>query len=124
MQNFVGQQIDRYRIIERLGMGGMAVVYKAYDTRLEREVAIKIIRTDEIPESQHERLMQRFEREAKAQARFSHPNIVPVHDYGEVNESPYLVMEYIRGGTLKERIHGPVDWRQAIYWLLPVADAL
>ena len=124
MQNYVGQQIDRYRITERLGMGGMAVVYKAYDTRLERDVALKLIRTGEIPESQHERLFKRFEREAKAQARFSHRNIIPVFDYGEVDGSPYLVMAFISGGTLKERLHGPVDWRQAVRWLIPVAEAL
>ncbi|MBG0785457.1 MAG: serine/threonine protein kinase [Anaerolineaceae bacterium] len=124
MQNYVGQQIDRYRITERLGMGGMAVVYKAYDTRLERDVALKLIRTGEIPESQHDRLFKRFEREAKAQARFSHRNIVPVYDYGEVDGSPYLVMAFISGGTLKEHLHGPVDWRQAVHWLIPVAEAL
>ena len=124
MQNYVGQQIDRYRIIERLGMGGMAVVYKAFDTRLERDVALKLIRVDEIPASQHERLMKRFEREAKAMAKFSHPNIVPVHDYGEMDGSPYLVMEYIPGGTLKERISKPIPWEQAVQWLAPVANAL
>ncbi len=124
MQNYVGQQIDRYRIIERLGMGGMAVVYKAYDTRLERDVALKLIRTEAIPPEQYERLMKRFEREAKAQARFKHPHIVAVHDYGEVDNSPYLVMDFISGGTLKDRLHGPVDWRQAVRWLIPVAEAL
>jgi serine/threonine protein kinase len=124
MQNYVGQQIDRYRITERLGQGGMAVVYKAYDTRLERDVALKLIRVDEIPASQHERLMKRFEREAKAMAKFSHPNIVPVHDYGEIDGSPYLVMEYVDGGTLKDRIKGPVNYQQAIQWVLPIADAL
>ena len=124
MQNYIGQQIDRYRITERLGMGGMAVVYKAYDTRLERDVALKLIRTESIPQDQHERLFKRFEREAKAQARFSHRNIVPVHDYGEVDGSPYLVMAFISGGTLKERLQGPVDWRQAVRWLIPVAEAL
>jgi eukaryotic-like serine/threonine-protein kinase len=124
MQDFVGKQIDRYRITERLGMGGMAVVYKAYDTRLERDVALKLIRIDEIPVSQHARLMKRFEREAKAQAKFSHPNIVAVHDYGEVDGSPYLVMEYIQGGTLKNRIDQPVDYVQAVRWLAPIADAL
>jgi serine/threonine protein kinase len=124
MQNYVGQQIDRYRITERLGMGGMAVVYKAYDTRLERDVALKLIRTESIPQDQHKRLFKRFEREAKAQARFKHPHIVAVHDYGEVDNSPYLVMDFISGGTLKEHLHGPVDWRQAVRWLIPVAEAL
>jgi serine/threonine protein kinase len=124
MQNYVGQQIDRYRIIERLGMGGMAVVYKAFDTRLERDVALKLIRVDEIPASQHERLMKRFEREAKAMAKFSHPNIVPVYDYGEVDGSPYLVMEYIPGGTLKDKTGKPVPVETALSWIAPIADAL
>jgi serine/threonine protein kinase len=124
MQNYVGQQIDRYRITERLGTGGMAVVYKAYDTRLERDVALKLIRTEAIPPEQYERLMKRFEREAKAQARFDHKHIVHVYDYGEVQGSPYLVMSYVPGGTLKEKTGQPVDYRQAIQWLLPVADAL
>ena len=124
MQNYVGQQIDRYRIIERLGMGGMAVVYKAFDTRLERDVALKLIRVDEIPASQHERLMKRFEREAKAMAKFSHPNIVPVYDYGEVDGSPYLVMEYIPGGTMKDKTGQPVPVEIALSWIAPIADAL
>ena len=124
MQNYVGQQIDRYRVTERLGMGGMAVVYKAYDTRLERDVAIKIIRTDEIPLSQHERLLKRFEREAKSQARFTHRNIVPIYDYGDVGGAPYLVMSYIPGGTLKLRTGQPVPYPQALGWLIPIADAL
>jgi len=124
LQNYIGQQIDRYRITKRLGMGGMAVVYKAYDIRLERDVALKLIRTDEIPASQHDRLMKRFEREAKSQARFSHPNIVPVFDYGEVNGSPYIVMDYVAGQSLKQRLSGPVPCRHAVEWLIPIADAL
>jgi eukaryotic-like serine/threonine-protein kinase len=124
MQNYIGQHIDRYRITERLGTGGMAVVYKAYDTRLERDVALKLIRTEAIPPQQYDRLMKRFEREAKAQARFDHKHIVHVYDYGEVQGAPYLVMSYVPGGTLKEKTGQPVDYRQAIQWLLPVADAL
>ena len=124
MQDYLGLQIDRYRITERLGMGGMAVIYKAYDTRLERDVAIKLIRTQAIPAQQHDQLLKRFEREAKAQAQFNHPNIVPVYEYGISDGSPYLVMEYIPGGTLKDRIHGPMDFHQAVQWILPIADAL
>lgn len=124
MQNHVGKQIDHYRIIERLGMGGMAVDYKAYDTRLARNVALKLIRVDDIPASQHKRPMKRFEREAKAMAKFSHLNIVPVYDYSEVNGSPVLVMEHIPYGTLKERSSSPVPYEEALQWLIPIADAL
>lgn len=124
MQNYIGKQIDRYRILAQQGMGGMAVVYRAYDARLERDVAIKVIRTESIPPEQVERLMKRFEFEAKAQAQFSHPHIVPVYDYGDVGGSPYLVMEYIAGGTLKDKLGKPVPYTQAIRWLAPIADAL
>jgi serine/threonine protein kinase len=124
MQNYIGQQIDRYRILAQQGMGGMAVVYKAYDTRLERDVAIKVIRTDAIPQDQHVRLLNRFEREAKSQAQFSHPNIVPVYDYGQVDGSPYLVMEYIAEGTLKDRLQKPIPYRTGLKWILPIVDAL
>ncbi|MBG0785453.1 MAG: protein kinase [Anaerolineaceae bacterium] len=124
MQNFVGKQIDRYQILECLGTGGMAVVYKAYDLRLERDVALKLIRTEAIPREQHEHLFKRFEREAKAQAKFENENIVHVYNYGEINGSPYLVMAYLPGGTLKDRLCGPIEWRQAVHWVIPIAQAL
>ena len=124
MQDYVGKNIDRYRVISRQGMGGMAVVYHALDTRLDRDVAIKLIRTESIPQDQYEHLMKRFEREAKSQARFSHPNIVPVYDYGEVDGAPYLVMEYIPGGTLKDIVGKPIDYLKVTKWLRPIADAL
>jgi len=124
MQEYIGKQIDRYHVIERQGMGGMAVVYHAYDTRLERDVALKLIRTENIPQSQQEQLLKRFEREAKAQAKFSHPHIVPIHDYGEVDGIPYLVMDYVRGGTLKQLTGQPMAYRQALRLVLPIADAL
>jgi eukaryotic-like serine/threonine-protein kinase len=120
----IGKEINHYRLIKQQGIGGMAIVYHAYDARLERDIAIKLIRTQAIPAQQHERLMNRFQREAKAQAQFNHPNIVPVYDYGVHEGMPYLVMEYIPGGTLKERIKGPVDVQQAVAWVLPIADAL
>ncbi len=125
MQNLIGKQIDRYQIIEQVGQGGMAVVYRALDVRLEREVALKIIRIDEIPASQHARLLKRFEREAKAMAKFAHAHIVPVFDYGEHLGTPYLVMAFLAGGTLKDAIKtGGMAWRQALATVLPVADAL
>jgi len=124
MQDFTGQQIDRYRITESLGMGGMAVVYKAYDTRLERDLAIKFIRIGEIPESQHVRIRKRFEQEARTQASFNHPNIVPAHDYGEFNDTPYLVLGYMPGGTLKERIKDGINLTESLGIIIPIVDAV
>ena len=120
----IGKSIDQYHILEQLGQGGMATVYRAYDTRLERDVAIKIIRTDEIPPSQLEMLLKRFEREVKSQARFSHPNIVPVFDFGEYEGMPYLVMEYLQVGTLRDKMHGTLPLGTAVAVLAPIASAL
>lgn len=119
-----GDSIGRYHILEQLGEGGMAAVYKAYDTRLEREVAVKFLRTELFGEAVLEQLYRRFEREAKALARLSHFHIVKIYDYGEYENTPYLVMEYIPGGTLKSRMGKPVPWREAVGLLLPVARAI
>ncbi len=102
----------------------MATVFKAYDTRLEREVAIKIIRHDAFPPNQLTMMLKRFEREAKALAGLSHPNIVGVIDYGEYEGLPYLVMVYLSGGTFRDRIARPMPWRNAVRLLIPVAHAL
>jgi eukaryotic-like serine/threonine-protein kinase len=104
MAGLIGQNLGRYQILERLGEGGMATVYKAYDTRLEREVAIKVIRREAFPPEEMELLLKRFERESKSLAKLSHPNIVGVIDYGEYEGLPYLVMVYLPGGTLKSRL--------------------
>ena len=121
MDNLIGQSIGRYKIIEQLGQGGMATVFKAFDTRLEREVAIKLIRHDSISSQAMPIMLKRFEIEAKALARLSHYHIVKVHDYGEYSGAPYLVMEFFRGGSLKP---GRMPFRQAAALLAPVADAL
>ena len=103
----------------------MATVFKAYDTRLETDVAVKVIRTENLPQSGVERALKRFEREAKALARLTHPNIVPIIDYGEHAGSPYLVMKYLPGGTLKQMLKGrPMPWQEAAHLLIPVARAL
>lgn len=124
MSDFTGLTIGRYQILEPLGKGGMASVYKAYDVNLEREVAIKFIRREALPAEQHENVLRRFEREAKALARLSHPNIVGIMDYGEHDGSPYLVMEYLPGGTVKQQLGSPMPWQRAVRLLLPVAQAL
>jgi serine/threonine protein kinase len=123
--NLTGQSIGRYHILEQLGEGGMATVYKAFDTRLETDVAVKVIRTEALPQNAVERALKRFEREAKALARLTHPNIIPVIDYGEHSGHPYLVMKYLPGGTLKQTLRGkPIPWQKALKMLVPIAQGL
>ena len=124
MTDLIGRSLDRYHILEQLGEGGMATVYKAYDTRLERDVAVKVIRVDQFTPASLQGVLARFEREAKSLARLSHPNIVGIIDYGEHEGVPYLVMVYLPGGTLKEKLGKPMPWGQAARLLLPVAEAL
>ncbi len=124
MTNLIGQSLGRYHILEQLGEGGMAIVYKAYDTRLETDVAVKVIRTENLTLGTMERALKRFEREAKALARLTHPNIVKVTDYGDYEGKPYLVMPYLPGGTLKQKLGKPIPWQEAARLLLPIARAL
>ena len=126
MTNLIGQSLGRYHILEQIGEGGMAIVYKAFDTRLETDVAVKVIRTDQLAPAILERALKRFEREAKALARLNHSNIVNVSDYGEEEGLPYLVMPFMPGGTLKEKLRaqGKIGWQDTARLLLPVAKAL
>jgi serine/threonine protein kinase len=124
MTNLIGKSLGRYHILEQLGEGGMAVVYKAYDTRLETDVAVKVIRTENILPSVLERALKRFEREAKSLAKLTHPNIVKVMDYGDYEGKPYLVLPYLPGGTLKKKLGKPIPWQEAVEMLLPIAEAL
>jgi serine/threonine protein kinase/formylglycine-generating enzyme required for sulfatase activity len=124
MTNLIGTSLGRYHILEQLGEGGMATVYKAYDTRLEREVAVKVIRREAFPAEHHARIFKRFEREARALSKLNHPHIVRVGEYGEYDNSPFLVMEFITGGTLKQKLGSPLPWVTAIQLVLPIAQAL
>ncbi len=117
----IGKSIDRYHILEKLGEGGMATVYKAFDTRLERDVAIKLLRTERLDS---QKAIKRFEIEAKTLAHLNHPNIVKILDYGEQNGTPYLVMENIPGGTLKDKLGRPNKLKDAAKLLAPIARAL
>jgi len=124
MTNLIGHSIGRYHILEKLGEGGMAVVYKAYDMHLERDVAIKLIRRNAFSPDVLDRVLKRFDREAKSLAKLTHPNIVSIIDYGEFEDSPYLVMPYLQGGTLKQYLGKPMVWLKAIELLIPIGDAL
>jgi eukaryotic-like serine/threonine-protein kinase len=124
MSDIPGQNLGRYHMVEPLGRGGMATVYKAFDTRLERQVAVKVIRREAVSDEMSETLLRRFEREAKSLAQMSHLHIVNIFDYGEHQSSPYLVMEYLPGGTLKGQTGKPCAFQEAARLLSPVGRAL
>jgi len=124
MSGLIGQSLGHYQILEEIGEGGMATVYKARDTHLDREVAIKIIRREVFSPNQLDTILKRFEREAKSLAGLLHPNIVSVIDYGKHDGLPYLVMAYLPGGTLKELLGNPMPWRYSVRFLIPIVRAL
>src|SRR5258705_13031284 len=124
MSTLVGTLLNgRYRLDAQAGSGGMSTVYRAFDTVLERQVAIKLMHREIATDSDQ---LERFRREARAVAQLSHPHIVGVIDAGEDDNRPYIVFEYVEGETLKDRIRElgrlPVD--EALAYAIEIARAL
>src|SRR5215469_17708151 len=101
LSTLIGRSLGQFRIDDRIGAGGMATVFKAYQPNLDRYVAVKVL------PAYHARdpvFLKRFTQEARSVAKLQHANIVPIHEFGEQDNITYIVMEYVEGGTLKDRL--------------------
>jgi Tol biopolymer transport system component/tRNA A-37 threonylcarbamoyl transferase component Bud32 len=119
--NLIGTNLGPYRIVEQIGQGGMATVYKAYEPALDRYVAIKVLPQYFVHDPD---FSARFDREAKAVARLNHPNVLPIYSFGQEGGLSYIAMRYVGEGTLKDRLGQPLDLEAALGILRQIGQAL
>ncbi len=121
LNSLVGKSLGQFRIVERIGAGGMATVFKAYQPNLDRYVAVKVL------PAYHARdpiFLKRFQQEARSVAKLQHANIVPIHEFGEQDGITFIVMEYVDGGTLKDRLKRPISVAEAVDFMIQAAEGL
>ncbi|GLV56256.1 hypothetical protein KDH_30980 [Dictyobacter sp. S3.2.2.5] len=121
MSTLIGKSLGQFRIVERIGSGGMATVFKAYQPTLDRHVAIKVLPAYHAKDPI---FVKRFVQEARSVAKLAHPNIVQIHDFGEQDNITYIVMEYVDGGTLKDRLKHALPVPEAVDFIIQAAEGL
>src|ERR1700736_1422217 len=122
LNSLIGKSLGQFRIVDRIGAGGMATVFKAYQPNLDRYVAVKVL------PAYHARdpvFLKRFQQEARSVAKLQHANIVPIHEFGEQDGITFIVMEYVDGGTLKDRLkQRPISVAEAVDFVIQAAEGL
>jgi serine/threonine protein kinase len=123
LRSLIGKSLGQYRIVDRIGAGGMAMVFKAYQSTLDRYVAVKVLPATQALDPV---FVKRFVQEARSVAKLAHPNIVQIHDFGQDSQEDitYIVMEYVDGGTLKERLTQPLLVPEAVDFVIQAAEGL
>ena len=121
LNSLIGKSLGQFRIVERIGAGGMATVFKAYQPNLDRYVAVKVL------PAYHARdpiFLKRFQQEARSVAKLQHANIVPIHEFGEQDGITFIVMEYVDGGTLKDRLKRSISVAESVDFVIQAAEGL